>query len=402
MVASLSTKKSQPSAEESCFSFFLRHQAFVILGLVACALLYIASNVTVTNETESQFPVVIEEKKTNLISSYDHVCQDVCHLVEQARIKKFHGDLMDRSELLRLAKEAKDELHNKLRDDYGEYFEPIFIGPGKSFSPISSNGGSMERIKRKLMIKILSVQAEILEKDKDINNCDCSNGGRALATNITTHFPGGLKIDDHFVQYVWATGGHSAAAGHGNLHRESYTGVMGDDVRSVFGAIGIRFEDRNYAMGGTASANEISMCWEQIFGQDVDFFSWDYGMTDGNYDQRLLHYGYRGGISHGRPAFLGMRLGGRALARRQAALRSLEDMGMAAFEGSEASYQIRNDAIPDSAGISEEEIQNLPRLVRNFKCGVKIESGDPYCDKEKYTHDVCPRRSKQASWHPGL
>ena len=30
-----------------------------------------------------------------------------------------------------------------------------------------------------------------------------------------------------------------------------------------------------------SSGYEISMCFEQIFGSDIDFFSWDFGMTDG-------------------------------------------------------------------------------------------------------------------------
>jgi hypothetical protein len=33
------------------------------------------------------------------------------------------------------------------------------------------------------------------------------------------------------------------------------------------------------------------MCFDQVFGSDVDFFSWDYGMTDGRKDSLLFHYG---------------------------------------------------------------------------------------------------------------
>lgn len=66
-------------------------------------------------------------------------------------------------------------------------------------------------------------------------------------------------------------------------------------ISDVFASVGLEFIGRNYAMGGTAAGPEISMCWQEIFGTDVDFVSWDYGMTDGNAIAKMLHYLYRGG-----------------------------------------------------------------------------------------------------------
>ena len=63
----------------------------------------------------------------------------------------------------------------------------------------------------------------------------------------------GDNKDDN-VTFVWATGGHPSTAGHGNFYDESYTAVLERTVRPVFRAIGIHFEGRNYAMGGTESA----------------------------------------------------------------------------------------------------------------------------------------------------
>ena len=45
--------------------------------------------------------------------------------------------------------------------------------------------------------------------------------------------------------YIWATGGHSASAGHGNLYNESYTAFMERDVKDIFGSIGIDFHGRH-------------------------------------------------------------------------------------------------------------------------------------------------------------
>jgi hypothetical protein len=151
-----------------------------------------------------------------------------------------------------------------------------------------------------------------------------------------------------------------------------------------------------------SSGAEISMCSEQIFGSDIDFISWDYGMTDGNYPERLLHYGYRGGLNPGRPAFLGVHVGGRSLKARVQRLQQLEEMGMAVFIGAEASMSAMRVAVPDSFGKSEEEISKMPEYVRNLKCSEKIEDGEPYCRAEKFSKNICSPRGKQTSWHPGL
>jgi hypothetical protein len=296
------------------------------------------------------------------------------------RIEKFQGDLFNRSDLLRLTQTAKEKMIDTIKEDYGEYFEKIFVGPGTSFTPLSDV--SNDRLKRKLMIKVLEMQTALLQK-----GCDCDDGSE----------------ENTFAKYVWATGGHSAAAGHGNLFDESYTAVLGRDARTVFQAIGIHFEDRNYAMGGTSSGSEISMCWEQIFGKDVDFFVWDYGMTDSHLVHRMMHFGYRGGVSTGRPVLLGMNVGGRARSVREKAMSDLEAMGMAVWYGSEESYAARLESVPDSAaGLTQDQIDALPRMIRNFRCGESFEKGEPFCGSEKYSTHTCPIRKKQAPWHPGL
>jgi len=301
----------------------------------------------------------------------------------EKRNEKFHGDLLNRKDLLDMASTARDRMIDTIKEDYGEYFDAIFVGEGKGYA--SQSVESTERLKRKLMIKVLRMQTEVLKKGCE----ECTD----------------VDEENTFVDYVWATGGHSSAAGHGNLFNESYTAVLGRDARMVFEAIGVYFDDRNYAMGGTSAGLEISMCWEQIFGSDVDFFSWDYGMTDGNKIQALMHYGYRGGISPGRPAFMGRDIGGRTRGTRQMALNELEALGMAVSGAAgDETYTVMSLGIPDSSeGLTQEQINTLPRMVRNFKCGTQyFESGDPFCGVEKYSKEICPRRGKQAAWHPGL
>jgi hypothetical protein len=152
----------------------------------------------------------------------------------------------------------------------------------------------------------------------------------------------------------------------------------------------------------SSSGYEVSMCFEQIFGDDVDFFSWDYGMTDGRDNVKLLHYGYRGGLTPGHPAIMGFHIGGRAAGSRVERLKRLEELGMASFVGLSTGDAKLYEKVPDSSGLSDSELDAMPEYVRNFKCEGKMEGGDPYCGKEKYTTRVCSPRSKQVGWHPGL
>jgi hypothetical protein len=152
-----------------------------------------------------------------------------------------------------------------------------------------------------------------------------------------------------------------------------------------------------------SSGPEVSMCSEQIFGSDVDFISWDYGMTDGDRTHRLLHYFYRAALAPGHPATLLVHNGGRNNKMRLEAQRELEEMGLPVFTGFVETQEAMREAIPSTENLSDAEISQLPEYVRNFKCeGDKIESGDPYCATEKWSHDICSPRSKQSGWHPGM
>lgn len=343
----------------------------------------------------------------------NEICLSICGKRRQKRAEVFRGDLTDSKALLKLASAEKERLLQKLRKDYGEYFESIFVnsenGKYRPCIGATDEGPSLQRLKRKLMIKILSMQSKIKEQDSYSTGCDCtSETGKALRNNVEEKDDPSLLYEDidstaFFEKYVWATGGHSAAAGHGNLFNESYTAYMERDVKDIFGSIGIEFEGRNYAMGGTHSATDVSMCWKEIFGQDVDFFSWDYGMTDGNDVSKLFHFSYRGGISESRPAAMLVHYGGRAGKNRLGAYAALEEMGMAAFHSNEGLMASMRDEIPDSSGLSTNEAINaLPEYVRNFKCGTSLEKGDPYCGSEKFTKWGCENRMKQTSWHPGF
>ena len=154
------------------------------------------------------------------------------------------GDLMTKFE------NAKTIMLDKLKVDYGaDNFQNMFFdndgtcrGRSAFISPTKMNL-SWDRIKRKMTMKVLE------------------------------HMRG------HEANFVWATGGHSAAASHGNFFNQSYTWYMENDVKDVFGALGLGFIGKNYAVGGMSSSPEVGLCQQSIFGLDFDVLSWDYGMT---------------------------------------------------------------------------------------------------------------------------
>lgn len=374
-------------------------------------------------------------------------CTSLCNAHTAKQSQLLSGDLLDRNDLLQMVLQAKERLLQKLKVDYGEeYFERIFVAtpsdnektenaptaasalnqfPYRPFQPMSMHGkihgnpagngndASVRQLHRKLMIKILSAQLAFQEQEAHVEGCNClkKDARKRQRRQLTGSLQENEKQDSStdygtlsstFSKVVWATGGHSAAAAHGNLFNESYTAFMERDMQDVFGSIGIGFEARNYAMGGTGSAPEMALCFEEVFGTDLDFFSWDYGMLEAGSAERLLHYGYRGGISRGRPTMVGIRVGDSSdRGSREGLLAFLEDLGMPVFYQNHDSWSLMKDAIPETQGLGKDELQALPEFVRNFKCGDALETGDPFCAEDKYS-SICPDRIGKANWHPGM
>jgi hypothetical protein len=279
-------------------------------------------------------------------------------------------------EMMQAVAAARDGLVAQLRLQYGEYFDAMFLnGDGTSRGrTVFASGNdrstlSWTRFRRKLIMKLLQ-------------------------TTMTDQ--------NVMVPLVWATGGHSATAGHGNFYNESYTAYLGQAAKSVFRAVGIQFVARGYAMGGTAAAPEIALCAKEIFGADIDVLVWDFGMTDGNNIWKQLLYHWRAGlIKTSRPLHLAYHVEGSFMLNRQKAVQDMEDLGLAAMVSSQSVVDAVLAAVPDSFGLTEEQIAQMPSFVRNFKCETQIENGDPYCKTDKFDLSLCPNRKYRTNWHPG-
>ena len=248
------------------------------------------------------FPLIIsarlstpdEDERRNLASAE---CEKTCQDPKFKDLDHFqNSDLMDLNAMLnRLKGQRKKWFYNKLGEDWGkEYVEDIFnpeeeldgkkkrtsAGHNRIFTDATTvvphaepaedappEGFGWNRFVQKLQMKIIQIQMGILlerPKAKDICLEECAKSGEGSSRRLR------FESSGLYTKFTWATGGHSASAGHGNMFRESYTANMERVLKTLFASIGLDFEARNYAMGGTDCADEVSLCMNSIFGRDID------------------------------------------------------------------------------------------------------------------------------------
>lgn len=297
---------------------------------------------------------------------------------------------------------AKQDLLRQLYVDYGTpYFDQMFREEVDNVDATSSdelpplrmifqptNGTSYQRLKQRVMIKI--IQGALLEIRK--KSYFTSNDNETTTEQQQEQF--------EKVSFVWANAGHSVAAGHGNLYDETYTSIIKQSLQSTMASIfNIDFIVRQYAMGSTKSGPEIALCLKEIFGQDVDILLWHYALTD-NRDVSLMYlFLYRSGFISSHPINILFEV---SKPERYEIIESLQQINHLPILSMDTNVlaDVLNH-VPDSFGLLEEQIMQLPKFVRNFRCQKQIEDGDPYCKTEKFNLTVCPKRLYQTNWHPG-
>jgi hypothetical protein len=151
------------------------------------------------------------------VSDDDVKCNDICEKRETNRKTKFGGDLLDPKDVLRLAKAARDETIALLREDYGKYFDGIFVKASNDTNPnaepsyytmkgVTRDGPSRGRLKRKLKLKVLKMMHAIRTSESNVIGCDCVN------KKGTPNGPADdalFETPDYYEKYVFANGGHS-------------------------------------------------------------------------------------------------------------------------------------------------------------------------------------------------
>jgi hypothetical protein len=353
---------------------------------------------------------------------FSEACEQQCDIPPPPQEERFGGQDLTSAKIMleRLQQYRQIWIDQTLRKQYGDYyhdiFEPlvdgerVFVGreqifknpnalpePGHPADP-KATGPGWARMVRKYEIKLLQIQLAILqEKITPKRHC-------------LEHCQAGLQ-DGLYSRFTWVNGGHSASAGHGNFFRESYTAVLSRDLQPLLAEIGLDWVAKNYAMGGTASGEEVALCFNSIFGRDVDSISWDYGMTDGGDYYKMALYAYRaarlalvedsvsqpGHIRH-RPSFFGIQAGD----THTYMLRLFQTLGMTVLAmDKQFSTETIVPAFPNMMGMTDAEIAALPPYVQYFRCENSVETGDPGCGENKFNASMCNERAARTSWHPG-
>jgi len=385
----------------------------IITAIAAVTLILIPRE---NNKEETANPSYNERDRHSKIPPMQ--CSNFCEARLAQRISHHGGNLLLPQDVLALATKAREEMIKTLKQDYGEdvfkamFEEPdgtsrgytAFWGAGDKSSNPTDQGPSKARFRRKLKIKLLEVQSAVLKEESSLLGCNC------VATMIGSRHQDGNTNNDEvtlpeiprsYSKFVWATGGHSAAAGHGNLYNESYTAYMERSVMNVFLAVGIDFVGRNYAMGGMSSGPEIALCLESLFGIDVDLISWDFGMTDGRSYFKKLFYANRIGMNRNKPAIVDLNIAGRQFNNRLEQIKIVEDQGLTAMYMNPEKWQDLEKGIPDMFGMSEDQMSKIAPYARDLKCKGILEKGDPTCGDKKFNKAICPLREGMTSWHPG-
>jgi len=241
------------------------------------------------------------------------------------------------------------------------------------------NHKSLYRLKRRMKIKITNV---LLEKKKNNNNINNN------------------EEDKFMEEYVWVTGGHSAAAGHGNLHSQTFTYTIEKLLKPIFQSAHISFKGKNYAMGGTSSGPEVSVCGSQIFGTNIDAIYWDYGMIDGRADYLYDLWANRFGLHPTSPTLFDGHNKKKKYSHKEIH-ESYELHGLSAFH---IDYNVVNKNIPLSTGPNAVDKNTLTEALYGYMCEKGIEANtDTICKPLKFdTERFCPNyRKYQVSWHNG-
>jgi hypothetical protein len=173
----------------------------------------IETSKTITEGTITQPPLSEQPKTIVDVAS----CDDVCEKRETNRKTKFGGDILDPKEVLRLAKAARDETIALIKEDYGKYFDGIFVKPSNDTNPnaqpiykgmegVTPEGPSRDRLKRKLKLKVLKMMHAVRTSESNVIGCDCNKKeGRVNEEADESIF----EASDYYEKYVFVNGGHS-------------------------------------------------------------------------------------------------------------------------------------------------------------------------------------------------
>jgi hypothetical protein len=275
---------------------------------------------------------------------------------------------------------------------------------------------SYNRMVQKAMKKILQakIDSTMTNKEKTPGQEDATTSfQQAGEDRIQTEGKANIKDQNttdniealsSLVPFVWVTAGNSVGAGHGNLHNETYSAVVECNLHSMLqNVFNLNLIVRNYGISAMVSAPEGALCLNEVYGTDIDLLIWHFSLTDGSKIENLVLFLYRALLHRNHPAVWAFQVDGNihARARRQAIQELDTEYGLTVLAMNDTVVDNVLRAVPDSFGLSDEDINALPEYLRNFRCEKGVESGEPYCTIQRFSNHTCNKRVYRVSWHPG-
>lgn len=296
--------------------------------------------------------------------------------------------VLSTAELLGDFAKARRNVRRTLAAEYGRHTGTIF-DTMLSRRIFVSTEESRGRLRRRIMSKI--VRAQIMAEDVAAKEA-AADGQFGRNSRDSREGEAATRA-----QFVWATAGDASAAGRGNAPHMHYTSVLHDTVRDAFAALGVDFVARNRALGDdddatgkpAAATAEMSLCMENVYGDDLDVLAHDFAPSTTDDDagaaaRRAALWSHRAAAHPSRPALV-------ALTSSASPIWS----NFAAMDGKGSSVVLMDDAaldgaltprLPQSANHppSESTIDStLPPPLSNFVCGGRREGSMPCDDPNK-------------------
>jgi hypothetical protein len=250
-------------------------------------------------------------------------------------------------ELLGLVRKTRSTLMQKLIDEYGE-FANVLMEKSNLEKVFHLNSDSKMRYRRRIIQKILTKQL----KPKDT------------------------------VPFTWVTAGDVRAAGFGNDPAHSYTSMLDDTARDAFRAVGLNFVANNHGVYNFPSGPAAALCIDTVYGSDIDILSWDFSLTDGDFEYRAALFGMRATLHPTRPLL--MMIDRREDLRWQKFFWGEGKVGVGLLDTAWIEKLAIRD-LPDSVQITHPE--QLPPALQYLRCHESIE-GHLHCDSGR-AHHVC-------------
>jgi hypothetical protein len=395
-------------------------KSMVLVGIVSMAAVVFLSVVGIENE------VIWTAKTDTAIRSSDRGSTKTSKKMEHR-----NHQLVETMVLTLL--EAKENFIQQLQIDYGAVnYEAMFVQHGEddessgedesSSSDTNSTTkrlrgreifGALEdplsyhRVKRVMIMKIL--RAILLQQQQQPKQPKFLSKRKSKTTSATASSSDIAESPKSLLPFVWALGGNSVAAGHGNLYSESYAAVVTRRVQPVLEQLFLNFTMRNYAASATQSAPETAFCTQEIYGTDVDVFMWDFSMTDGRRGAHKLEWFMTRSAALSmlrRPhrqqdqILLAYHMGDDP--QRIATVEHLQTRGLSVLYSRDRLVEEHVvSAIPQTLGLTEREIDAMPIFIQKYRCGNQWEESDPLCTHWDKFNPVCPNRLYRVNWHPG-